>query len=156
MKKLLSTLIAAIAALTVCAALSACTKTVDYSVAGKTYEFADCQYVLTQDAPDSLKNALSSVTSSLNATMKSYTYSFDNRGKCKIVTLGQSAEVDYTQEGKTVTIAGGNGTDGIVCTLSEDESEFTYTVELTEQMKQAMSAMAEYITTATYTFKLKA
>lgn len=87
--------------------------------------------------------------------MKSTTYSFDNRGKCTITSFGQAAETKYTQKGKTITIAEGNGAEGIVCVLSEDESEFTYTVELTEQMKQAMSAMAEYITTATYTFKLK-
>lgn len=155
MKKLLSTLIAAIAALTVCAALSACTKTVNYSVAGKTYGFEECEYTLTADAPESLKNALSSLTPSLNASMKSTTYSFDNRGKCTITSFGQAAEMKYTQEGKTITIAGGNGADGIVCILSEDESEFTYSAELTDQMKQMMSAMADYITGVTYTFKLK-
>ena len=155
MKKFLSTLIAAVAALTVCIALSACNKTVDYSVAGKTYKCVDCEYTLSDDAPEALKNALDSVTSSISAVIKNNTYSFDNRGKCKMVSMGQSAEMNYTQEGKKITIAGGNGTDGIVCILSEDESEFTYSAELTEQMKQMMSAMADYITGVTYTFKLK-
>ena len=155
MKKFLSALIAAVAALTVCVALSACNKAADYSVAGKTYEFYDCEYTLSESTPDAIKNALNSVTASLNATLKNNTYSFDNRGKCKMVSMGQSAEMNYTQEGKTITIAGGNGADGIVCVLSEDESEFTYSAELTEQMKQLMSSMANYITGITYTYKLK-
>lgn len=155
MKKLLSTLIAAVAALTVCIALSACNKTVDYSVAGKTYGCVDCEYTLSDDAPESLKNALDSVTSSLNALIKNNTYSFDNRGKCKMVSMGQSAEMNYTQEGKKITIAGGNGSDGIVCILSDDESEFTYSALLTEQMKQMMPSIADFITGVTYTFKLK-
>jgi len=107
-----------------------------------------------------MASAMQSASGTVNGMLKgNYSLTFDDSGKCRMINLGQSCELDYEQVGKTVTIAGGNGADGMVVVLNEAENALSMEISFDEQpdaIKQAMSAFGQYINNFKYTFNLKA
>lgn len=159
-KKFCYPFVVAVASIILCLGLVAFGKKVDYSIAGKTFEFEKCEIILKDDVPDGMASAMQSASRAVNTMLKgNYSLTFDDIGKCKIINFGQSCELDYEQIEKTVKIAGGNGADGMVVVLNEAENALSMEISFDEQpdaIKQAMSAFGQYINNFKYTFNLKA